>query len=85
MPGNVPVGGCGLGIHLEHQPDICRFVWVYHQLLCVDTVHLDWLCMEAVRGFSTHLKPSLAAGIISVRHPLLYRFPFKLGEHDTDI
>ena len=41
--------------------------------------------MEAIRGFSTHLKPSLAAGIISVRHPLLYRFPFKLGEHDTDI
>ena len=51
----------------------------------INTVHLDWLCMETVRGFSTHLKPSLAAGIISVRHPLLYRFPFKLGEHDTDI
>ena len=41
--------------------------------------------MEAVRGFPTHLEASLAAGIISVRHPLLYRFPFKLGEHDTDI
>ena len=85
VPGNVPVGGCGLSVHLKHQPDICRFVWIYHQLFCVDTVHLNRLCMEAIRGFPTHLETSLAAGIVSVRHPLLYRFPFKLGEHDTDI
>ena len=31
------------------------------------------------------IRTTLAAGIVSVRHPLLYRFPFKLGEHDTDI
>ena len=85
VPGNVPIGGCGLGVHLKHQPDICRFVWIYHQLFCVDTVHLNRLCMKAVRGFPTHLEASLAAGIVSVRYPLLYRFPFKLGEHDTDI
>ena len=41
--------------------------------------------MEAVRGFSTHLETSLAAGIVSVRYPLLYGFSLKLGEHDTDI
>ena len=27
----------------------------------------------------------LTAGIVSVRHPLLYRFPFQLCEHDTNI
>ena len=48
-------------------------------------VHLDRLCMEAIRGFPTHLETSLAAGIVSVRYSLLYGFPFKLGEHDTDI
>ena len=85
VPGNVPVGSCGLGVHLKHQPDIGRFLRVYHQLLCVDTVHLDRLRMEAVRGFPTHLKAPLTAGVVSVRYPLLYRFPFKLGEHDTDI
>ena len=41
--------------------------------------------MEAVRGFPAHLKAPLTAGVVSVRYPLLYRFPFKLGEHDTDI
>ena len=41
--------------------------------------------MEAVRGFPTHLETSLAAGVVSVRYPLLYGFPLKLGEHDTDI
>ena len=41
--------------------------------------------MKAVRGFPTHLEASLAAGIVSVRYPLLYGFPLKLGEHDTDI
>ena len=41
--------------------------------------------MEAVRGFPAHLEAPLTAGIVSVRYPLLYRFPFKLGEHDTDI
>ena len=41
--------------------------------------------MEAVGGFPAHLKAPLTAGLVSVRHPLLYRFPFKLGEHDTDI
>ena len=41
--------------------------------------------MEAVRGFPAHLEAPLTAGVVSVRHPLLYRFPFKLGEHDTDI
>ena len=41
--------------------------------------------MEAVRGFPTHLETTLAAGIVSVRYPLLYGFPFKLGEHNTDI
>ena len=50
-----------------------------------DTVHLNRLCMEAVRGFPTHLETSLATGIVSVRYPLLYGFPLKLGEHDTDI
>ena len=85
VPGNVPVGGSGLGVHLKHQPDICRFIWIYHQLFCVDTVHLNRLCMEAVRGFPTHLETTLAAGIVSVRYPLLYGFPFKLGEHNTDI
>ena len=38
-----------------------------------------------VRGFPTHLETSLAAGIVSVRYPLLYGFPLKLGEHDTDV
>ena len=37
--------------------------------------------MEAVRGFPAHLKAPLTAGVVSVRYPLLYRFPFKLGEH----
>ncbi|EQI88642.1 hypothetical protein QQM_1613 [Clostridioides difficile P2] len=41
--------------------------------------------MEAVRGFPAHLEAPLTAGVVSVCHPLLYRFPFKLGEHDTDI
>ena len=54
-------------------------------LPCVDTVHLDRLRMEAVGGFAAHLEAPLTAGVVSVRHPLLYRFPFKLGEHDTDI
>ena len=79
VPGNVPVGGCGLSIHLKHQPDICRFVWIYHQLFCIDAVHLNRLCMEAVRGFPTHLETSLAARIVSVRYSLLYGFPLKLA------
>ena len=41
--------------------------------------------MKAVRGFPTHLEASLAAGIVSVRYPLLYGFPLKLGEHNTNI
>ena len=41
--------------------------------------------MEAVRGFPAHFEAPLTAGVVSVRHPLLYRFPFQLGEHDTDI
>jgi len=41
--------------------------------------------MEAVRGFPAHLEAPLAAGIVSVRYPLLYGFSLKLGEHDTDI
>ena len=41
--------------------------------------------MEPIGGFPAHLKAPLTAGVVSVRHPLLYRFPFKLGEYDTDI
>ena len=78
-------GEAGIDLTADHAYKVGRFLRVYHQLLCVDTVHLDRLRMEAVRGFPAHLEASLAAGIVSVRYPLLYRFPFKLGEHDTDI
>ena len=61
------------------------FLRVHHQLLCVDTVHFDRLGVEAVRGFPAHLEAPLTAGVVGVRHPLLYRFPLKLCEHDTDI
>ena len=40
--------------------------------------------MEAVRSLAAHFEAPLTAGIVCVRYPLLYRFPFKLGEHDTD-
>ena len=73
------------GVHFKHELDIRRFLRVYHQLLCVDAVHFDRLGVEAVGSLASHFEAPLTAGIVSVCHPLLYRFPFKLGEHDTDI
>ena len=64
VPGNVPVGGSGLGVHLKHQPDICRFVWIYHQLFCIDTIHFDRLGVEAVRSLAAHFEAPLTAGIV---------------------
>ena len=41
------------------------------------------LSLMGVRGFPAHLKAPLTAGVVSVRYPLLYRFPFKLGSENS--
>ena len=74
-----------VGIHLIHLPDKGRFGWLDHQLLCAYPVHYIRLCPKAVGRFTAHFETPLAAGVPCVLHPLLYRFPFQLGEHDTDI
>ena len=74
-----------VSVHLIHLPDKGRFGWLYYQLLCAHPVHHIRLCPKSVGRFAAHFEAPLTAGVPCVLHPLLYRFPFKLGEHDTDI
>ena len=74
-----------VSVHLIHLPDKGRFGWLYYQLLCAHPVHHIRLCPKSVGRFAAHFEAPLTAGVPCILHPLLYRFPFKLGEHDTDI
>ena len=69
----------------RHQLDLFRFFGICHQLLCVDTVDLDGLGAEAIGSLAAYAEPFQASGIVGVSYPLMDRFPFKLGEHNTDI
>ena len=44
---------------------------------------IDLILLDMV--IAAHFEAPLTAGIVCVRYPLLYRFPFQLGEHNTDI
>ena len=85
VSGNIPIRGIRFLIHLKDFPHDCRLLWLLHQLLRMDSLHHDLLKAISIRRLSTHAKPLLTSGIISITDTLLYRFSLKLCKHNTDI
>ena len=84
VPGYVAVGIARLRVHLEHQLGKIHFRG-FHQLFCLDPVHDDGLRVKTVWRPAPHIVAFGTPGIKSVLHTHLDAFPFKLGEHNTDI